>query len=275
MRGLVAPDGIGDVCSDVEGGRSGRPVARAFRSVDRAPGKSRTLESQELGSVAGQVQRGVAPAQGIAGGVRRGVGEDRQNERFGVPEGVAVVARPGQPLRRDRAFLAAQTRLQGVKQREARSLLELGVPLDLNVSALPKVVEVGALAGHETIPTGVERLAQGRSDLVAQCRRRTSLRPPVGEELDDAQALTGPELARDRQPRSVLIALALVVGARRSLDDVIHRGRHSQPALARAVHQHGAQVVVDELLGDERRFDARPGAGIVAHMRQRLVGDEL
>ena len=65
----------------------------------------------------------MAPAQRVGGGLRCGVGEHRQDERFGVPERVPVIARAGQPLRRDRAPFGPGTGLQEVKQRETHRLL--------------------------------------------------------------------------------------------------------------------------------------------------------
>ena len=109
------------------------------------------------------------------GGVRRRVGQHRQHERLGVPERVAVVARPGQPLGGDRPLLAAGARLQRVEQPEADRLLQLGVAVDLDVGALPEVVEVGALLGEQPVPAACARPGQRRGDLVAD-RRRASAR---------------------------------------------------------------------------------------------------
>ena len=218
-RGLVAADGIGDVRADVEGGRSRRPVSRALPSVDRPPGKRRALEPQELGPVARQAQGRVAPAQRVAGGVRRGVGQDGQDERLGVPEGVSVIAGAGQALGGDRAPLAPGARLQGVKEREAHRLLELGVAFELDVGALPEVVQVFALGGEQPLPAGVARLGQRRGDLVAQRRRRAPARPPVGQELDHPQPLARLHVGRDRHAPEVLAALGRRLGPGRASDE--------------------------------------------------------
>ena len=73
------------------------------------------------------------PAQGISDAVGRGVSEEGKDERLHVPEGVAVVARTGQPLRGDRTLLGTCGRLQDVKHREADALLDLVVALELHV----------------------------------------------------------------------------------------------------------------------------------------------
>ena len=64
-----------------------------------------------------------------------------------------VVAGPGQALGGDRAPLGAGARLEHVEEREANRLLQLGVPLDLDVGAIPEVIEVGALLGERARPS--------------------------------------------------------------------------------------------------------------------------
>ena len=217
----------------------------------------------------------MAPAQRVAGGVRRGVGQDGQDEGLGVPEGVPVVAGPGQALGGDRAPLAAGARLQGVKEREAHRLLELGVAFQLDVGALPEVVQVAALVGEQSLPAGVPRLGQRRGDLIAQRRRRAPARPSVGDELDHAQPLARLDVGHDRHAPEVLAALRRRLGPGRALDDVIHAGRHPQRALAGDVHEHGAAVAMGELLGAQHAARLRRGAGIGRGGRHLLVGHEL
>ena len=106
-------------------------------------------------AVARRVDRREPPAQRLADRLGRGVGEQRQHVGLGVPEGVAVVAGAGQALGGDRPALAAGARLEGVEEAEADRLLELGVAVELDVGALPEVVEVLALGGDEGVPAGV------------------------------------------------------------------------------------------------------------------------
>ena len=70
----------------------------------------------------------------------------------------------------DRALLGARARLQRVEEREADGLLELGVALELDVGALPEVVEVRALAVEQPVPAGVAGLGERGDDLVAHAR---------------------------------------------------------------------------------------------------------
>ena len=76
-------------------------------------------------------------------------------KRSRVPERVAIVARAGQALGGNRALLGAGSRLKRVEEREAHGQLKLGVAVELDVRALPELVEVGALPGDESVPAGV------------------------------------------------------------------------------------------------------------------------
>ena len=172
----VADHGVGDVGVDVEGGGAGRPVARALLAGDRPPREGRALQAELGGPLDGQRQRAVPPAQRVGGRVGRGQGQHRQHERLGVPERVPVVAGPGQPLGRDRPVLRPGPGLQHVEQREPHRLLHLGVPVHLDVGAVPEVVQVGALLGEQPVPAGLPGRAQRRPHLVTDGRQRP-LRP--------------------------------------------------------------------------------------------------
>ena len=110
------------------------------------------------------------PAQCVAGGMRRGVGEDREDEALGVPERVAVVTRARQALRRDRTLLRARAGLERVEEGETDRLLELGIAVEFDVGAAPELIEVRALLREQPLPAGVTRLGQRRDDLVPQGR---------------------------------------------------------------------------------------------------------
>ena len=120
----------------------------------------------------------MAPAQGVARRLRSRVGQHRQNEALGVPERVSVVARSGQALGGDRSLLGPGAGLERVEEAEANRQLQLGVAVDLDVGAIPEVVEVCALLGEQTIPAAVSRLRQRRRDLVDDRRRRALLDQP-------------------------------------------------------------------------------------------------
>jgi hypothetical protein len=155
-------------------------------------GKAAPLQPELLGPLLGEVQRRVPPAQDVGGGVRGGRRERLQDEALGVPERVPVVARSGQPLGRHRPPLGAGAGLQDVEQPEAHGLLHDGVAVDLDVGAVPVVVEVGALAREQALPAAVAGAGERRRDLVAHRRHRAHARPAVGEELHDPQHLARP-----------------------------------------------------------------------------------
>ena len=97
---------------------------------------------------------------------------------------MSVVARPGQALGGDRPLLGPRAGLERVEESEANRQLQLGVTLDLDVGAIPEVVEVGALLGKQAVPAVLARLRQRGRDLVDDRRWRALPGPSVGEELD-------------------------------------------------------------------------------------------
>ena len=111
-------------------------------TTNRAPRERRALQAQLCRPLAREVERPVAPSQGISDRVRCGVGQHRQHEGLGVPERVAVIAGTGQPLGGDRALLSPCARLQDVEQAEPQRLLELGISVELDIGAVPEVVQV-------------------------------------------------------------------------------------------------------------------------------------
>ncbi len=137
-------------------------------AADRAPREVGALEAEDLRPGTGQVERGLPPPEGVARRVRGRVGEHREDERLGVPERVPVVARAGQPLGRDGPSLGPGPGLEDLEQGEPHCLLHLRVAVDLHQSALPEVVEVGPLLGHEAVPAGVVGGGQGGGHLVAE-----------------------------------------------------------------------------------------------------------
>src|SRR5205823_1226638 len=123
---LIAGNGVGDVGAYVEGRRPSGPVAGALLAADRAPRENAAGEAELCRALAREVERRMPPAQCVAGGMRSGVGEDREDEPLGVPERVAVVTRARQAFRRDRTLLRARAGLERVEEGETDRLLELG-----------------------------------------------------------------------------------------------------------------------------------------------------
>ena len=272
---VVADDGIGDVGVDVEGRRPRRPVARGLLAADRPPRERRAPAAEHPGPVAGHVQRRVPPAQRVADGVRRGVGEHRQHVGLGVPEGVPVVAGAGEPLGGDRLPLAAQSGLQDVEHAHADGLLQLLVALDLDVGLVPVLVQQVPLLADQPVPAGQLRRRQGRLHLVAQCRARAARGPAVGQELDQLQRATRRDAGGQGVPGEVAVGLD-VLGARvGDLDGVVHAGRHAQPAALGLVHQHGPTPATDRVLGLQRLRQRGRGARVVRLRRRHLVGQQV
>src|SRR5262249_46376758 len=86
-RRLATRHRVGDVCADVEGRRAGGPVPRAFLSANRSPWEGGALVAQLPGATPRRIERRVAPAEGVGGGVGDRIGGHRQNETCGIPQG--------------------------------------------------------------------------------------------------------------------------------------------------------------------------------------------
>ena len=136
----------------------------------------------------------MSPAQGVGDTLWRGVGEDREHERFHVPKGVAVVAGAGEPFRGDRPLLGARGGLEDVEHRKANGLLHGVVAFELDVRARPEGGEVAALGGSQSFPPVLNRGGERTFHLRSQRRHRPQARPAVSDELDQRQALAGLDL---------------------------------------------------------------------------------
>ena len=148
-----------------------------------------------------------AASEGVACRLGDGVCQHGQDVPLRIPEGVAVVARPGESFRGDGALLGAGAGLQRVEEREPDRLLQLHVAVEFDVGALPERIEVGALSGNESVLAGAPRFRQRRDHFVAERPMRASTRPGIGEELHQRQALAGFEVACDRDAADVWPAL--------------------------------------------------------------------
>ena len=184
------------------------------------------MHVQRLRPFAREVQGRVPPAQRVRGGMRRRGDEHRQHEALGVPERVPVVARPGEPLGRDRALLGPARRLQRVEQPEPHGLLHGGIAVDLDVGAGPEVVQRGALVGDQLIPTGACDGGQCGVDLVAQRGQRAKARPAVRDEFRHLQPLARLQHGAGHHPGPVRLHFQRRADIVRCGKDVLHRGGH-------------------------------------------------
>ena len=208
-------------------------------------------------------------------GLRDRVGEHGQHERLGVPERVAVVAVPGQALRRDGPALRAGTGLQHVEHAEAGRLLDLLVPLQLHIGPGPEIVQVGPLLLGEALPAGLRGDRERALHLVLQGRPGARARPAVGHELHQPERLPGLEPGAHGEPGQVRPGLGPGVGVRVAGHRVLHGGRHRQVAVLGPVHQPGPAGRGAEFHRLQRRLEHRGDPGVAAAGRQLLVGDQL
>ena len=124
----VPSGGIGDVGVDMKSSSARGPVPGALLAVDGPPRECCAAAGPAPGPRQRRRQRVVAPGERTPGGLGRCVGQHRQHERLGVPEGVAVVPGSGEALRGDRLGLGARTGLQDVEHRDPHRLLQRRIP---------------------------------------------------------------------------------------------------------------------------------------------------
>ena len=252
----VPPDGVGDVGVEVVLGGAGLIERRRLVAVDRPPREQRPAKVEERGALARLGQHAVAEPQDVPGDPGLGVREERQHVRLGVPEVVAVVGGPGEPLGGDAGALDAPRRLAHLEQVPAHRLLHSDgvVPIDDDhVGRVPEPVEVGPL----DLDDGVEAVLQGAIERAMATRRqvagRHAPRGLVGDVLHHPRRHARLGLNREHP-------LAQVGGHRRGhavrggrQHDVLHADCHRHPAVRDLVAVHRPPVGV---LGEARLEDA-------------------
>ena len=132
---------------------------------------------------------------------------------------------------------ARRSGLEDVEEGEAHRLLDLGVAVDLDVGAVPEVVQIGPLLLDQAVPARLAGTGQRGGNLVPQCRPRTLRRPAVGDELDQAQPLARLEGGGDRHAPEVGEALGRDVRRRRGPITVVHGHGDPQAAPGRGVQE--------------------------------------
>src|SRR5690606_36904698 len=143
------------------------------------------------------VERRGPPAQRPLGGVRREQGEDGQDEALNVPERVAVVAGPGQPLGADRRVADLRGGAVELEDVVAQRLLHLAVAVDLDVGPRPQLVEHTPLLGREPLPPAVAAGPYRGGCALDHGVGRGPAGPRVAEGLGQREGLAGGERRDD------------------------------------------------------------------------------
>ena len=185
-RGVDVPhDRVGDVRADVKRRGARRPVRRALVATNGAPGEHRAGQVERARAVAGEVDRGVPPAQRITSRRRHGIGEHGKHEHLRVPKRVPVVPRPSQSLGANRPLLRPRPRLEHLKESEPHRLLEFWIAVQFDIGGVPERGKVLPLGPQQIVPAGVTRANDGRVDLIAKGGPGTLTGPSVSDKLDD------------------------------------------------------------------------------------------
>ena len=152
----------------------------------------------EVSHLGGDDRLGARRERGVAQGPRLVVGEVARLLVVGERVAAQVERKDEVGLLDD--LLAIELEVREMEEKAGRRGLRVAVELD--VGARPELLEVVRLAGDESVPPGVTGLGEG-GGLTAHGRQRPGGRPPVGEELDDLEALAPPKVRRDRDTPEV------------------------------------------------------------------------
>ncbi len=253
-----------DVGVDVQRGGPGRPIPGVLPARNRAPRVGRAGKPQLTGTVPGLLESLMPPAKSQTHTTGMGVRQQRQHERLGVPQHVAVVAVAGQPLRRDRVRTGLGPRLQHVEQPEPDALLHLRIAVELHVGAGPEVVEILALQSQQLVEAQLGRLVAGLKSPVHDI----VLGPRVGQELLHPQRLPGGHAHLEHGPDQVLLRRHVRLADAAGVGD---RRRDFDAAAPGAVVQH----VVGVLQRAQRGLHGGRGARVVALVGLLLVGEQV
>ena len=283
----MAVDGAGDVGVDVECGRARGPVARALLAVDRAPREGGAAQPELLGPRTRQ-SRGCGAASAAplpragdgcsrAPAARRTRCPRRRGRRSRARSGPWPGSRAPRPAPRPggcgtaRSAAPAGSRGRRRARRRRRPRRRPGTRAGLRASP------------SKPSATAFSRL---RVDLVAQQLDRLLRGPVVGQELDQ-RAAACPARARAEmvtRPRSGSVWVSAVGFV--DLEQVLHPGRHRQPAAPRLVARApragrgrpraGSPAAPSSALAAARVVAARPVALVGEQVRldgdaQRLV----
>jgi len=159
--------------------------------------------------------------------------------------------------------------------REPHRLLAHRVAFDLDIGAVPVVVENLALRVHQALPAAVAGAVQRRGGLVAKRGTGTLARPAVCQVFHDAQLLARPQPADHGRAREVVACVVGDLNAAIYLDLVVHRGGHHQRAGARPVHQQCAALGVLVVDGLQRRLEDGRDPRIARRNGLVFVGDQF
>ena len=226
----------------------GRVVRRGLFAVDRAPREERAVLVELVRAAAGRRKHEVPHPERVARPERRRVREERQHVDLGVPEVVAAVARPGDALRGNALAVGAGRGLRELEEAPAGGLLQVVVPADAHVRALPEPVEPDALPLVLALDALDLDAVERATAAVDELARRHAARGVVAHELRDADRHAGLGLHAEHVLGDVGLderaGVVLVLG----LDEVVGDDGDRHAGFGHPVRERGAPAVLPVLL---------------------------
>ncbi len=182
--------------------------------------------------------------QQVPGDPGLGVGQERQDVDLGVPEVVALVGLPGQPLRRNTGPFGAPRPLRDLVEVPPDRLLlphRIEPGLHLDVGAVPEPGQMRALALQERAEPVADRAVQRPAAPIDKLGHGDAAGGLVGRVLGDPDRHARHRIGREEH----LARLVVAEGPRhleraRRLDHVINTDTQCHPAVGRLVAQKDA-----------------------------------
>ena len=220
-------------------------VGRRFLAVDRPPRVERADLVDLFGPLAGLVELAPPEAHHLARHLRARVGEERHHVRLGVPEVVAFVAAAGHAFGGDALLLGLGAGLGQLEQVPAHGLLAGFIAEQLDVAALPEVVQPCPLLGQEQRRAVLLRALERAVAPVGQLLGRHAGRRVVRDELDDADHLPRLDTSRDDRLGEIRSDRRRDLVRGGGLDDVAIRAGQRHPTVCTAIAEDDLAIVVE------------------------------
>ena len=242
----VAPDRVGDIGVDVVLGGALLEVGRSLLAVDGPPREKRPPLAHLPRPLPRPGQHAVPEPEQVPGDPRLGVRQERQDVDLGVPEVVALVGLPGQPLRRNTGPFGAPRPLRDLVEVPPDRLLlpyRIEPGLHLDVGAVPEPGKMRALALQECVEPVPDRAVQRPAAPVDELGHADTAGGLVGRVLGDPDRHAGLRVGREED----LARLVVIEGPRRVIgtcrvDHVVNADAQRHPAVGCLVAQKDALV---------------------------------
>ena len=239
----VAHDRVRDIGVDVILGGALLEIGRSLLAVDGPPREQRPSLAHLGRPLPRAAEHAVPEPQQVPGDPGLGVGQERQDVDLGIPEVVALIGLPGQPLRRDSGPFGAPGRLRDLVEIPPDRLLlphRIEPGLHPHIGAVPEPVQIRALSRGEHVEPVPDRAVQGPAAPVDELGDRDAARALVGRVLGDPDRDARHRIGREEYLARLIVEGPRRLGRARRVDHVVNADAERHPAAGCLVAQQDA-----------------------------------